>query len=140
MRHIPWLTLSTLVLAILPAAYAETYSIPTERVEAQKIYYGTAKAFAKPGTVDYETLIKATPEFEEVRKKKVQQGTGKFWILYSQASDRVVRAISEVGTASHFDFIAAQGYLEGLEPPIQAEDITALVLGRLDMNKQDRKR
>jgi hypothetical protein len=129
-----------LIFAILPAAHAENFSIPTESVEAQKIYFGTAKSFAKPGTVDYEALIKATPEFDEVRKKKVQQGTGKFWILYSQASDRVVRAISEVGTASDFDFIAAQGYLEGLQPPIQSEDITSLVLEHINMNKQDRKR
>ena len=80
-----------------PAKAVTTYSIPAQKIEVQKVYFGNASSFTKPGSVDYEAIIKATPEYDEVKKKKVEVGTGKYWILLSQASDRAVRAISEVG-------------------------------------------
>lgn len=124
------------LLGALTSAQASTYSIPGEKVEAQKIYFGSAKGFDKPGTVDYGKLIKATPEYAQIKKKRIQAGTGKYWILLSQASDRVVRAISDVGKATDYDFIAAAGYLDGLETPIAADDVTHLVLDKLKKKKK----
>jgi len=121
-------------------AHASTYSIPAEKIDAQKVYFGSAKGFDKPGDIDYESVIRATPEFGEVVKKKIEPGTGKYWILLSQASDRAVKAISEVGQETGYDFIAAQGYLSGLEPPIPAEDITQLVLDKLGAKKDSSKK
>lgn len=114
-----------------PAKATTTYSIPANKIDVQKLYFGNAVSFAKPGNVDYEAIIKATPEYDEVKKKKVEVGTGKYWILLSQASDRAVRAISEVGQETGYDLVAAQGYLGSLEPPIPADDITQLVLAKL---------
>ncbi|MCX5770702.1 MAG: hypothetical protein NTZ09_10580 [Candidatus Hydrogenedentes bacterium] len=114
-----------------PPKATTTYSIPVDKIDLQKLYYGNAGGFTKPGNVDYEAIIKATPEYDEVKKKKVEVGTGKYWILLSQASDRAVRAISEVGQETGYDLVAAQGYLGSLEPPIPADDITQLVLAKL---------
>jgi len=114
-----------------PSAWASTYSIPPEKVDAQKVYFGSASGFEKPGKVDYQSVVKATPEYAEVRKKKIEPGTGKYWILLSQASQRAVRAISEVGQETGYDFIAAQAYLGSLEPGIPSEDITPLVLDKV---------
>jgi len=122
-----------------PPKATTTYSIPADKIEVQKLYFGNASSFTKPGHVDYEAIIKATPEYDEVKKKKVEVGTGKYWILLSQASDRAVRAISEVGQEAGYDLIAALGYLGSLEPPIPADDITQLVLAKLtgkDNNKK----
>lgn len=114
-----------------PSAVASTYSIPPEKIDVQKVYLGTASGFEKAGKVDYESVIKATPEYEEVKRNRIEPGTGKYWILLSQASNRAVRAISEVGQHTGYDFIAAQAYLGGLEPGIPSEDITPLVLDRI---------
>jgi hypothetical protein len=114
------------------ATGASTYSIPVDKVDAQKVYYGTAAGFSKPGNVDYEAVIKATPEYESVKKKKIEPGTGKYWILLSQASDRAARAISTVGVESGYDLIASQGYLGSLQPPIPAEDITQLIVAKVN--------
>ena len=122
-----------------PPKATTTYSIPADKIDVQKVYFGNAGSFTKPGNVDYEAIIKATPEYDEVKKKKVEVGTGKYWILLSQASDRAVRAISEVGQETGYDLIAAQGYLGSLKPPIPADDITSLVLAKLtgkDTNKK----
>ncbi len=115
-------------LIVTSVALAEMYSIPADQLDPQKIYWGTASGFEKPSEVQYDELIKETPEYKELKKKKIERGTGKYWILMSQASDRVVKAISQVGQETEYDLIAAHGYLGGLKPPIPAEDITPLIL------------
>jgi len=115
----------------VPSAWASTYSIPADKIDVQKVYLGAPSGFEKAAKIDYESVIKATPEYEEVKRKHIEPGTGKYWILLSQASNRAVRAISEVGQHTGYDFIAAQAYLGGLEPGIPSEDITPLVLDRV---------
>ena len=118
----------SVVLAV-NAAFA--HKIAPDQLDPKKIYWGSASSFEKPGEIDYERIIKATPEYAEIKKKRIQRGTGKYWILLSQASDRVVRAISQVGQKSDYNLIAARGYLMGLDTPIQAEDMTQLLLTNL---------
>jgi len=113
-------------------ALAEIQSIPEDQIDPQKLYWGAATGFEKAGEVDYDAVVKATPEYKELKKKKIERGTGKYWILMSQASDRTTRAISQVGQNTDYDLIAAQGYLGGLEPAIAAEDITDLILKELE--------
>jgi hypothetical protein len=116
------------------SASAATYSIPPEKQNVQKVYYGTATGFEKAAKIDYQSVVKATPEYEKVKKDKIEPGTGKYWILLSEATDRAARAISDVGKESGYDFIAAQAYLGGLEPTIPSEDITPLVLDKVKDN------
>lgn len=118
---------------------AEAYSIPADKVDSQKIYWGSAAKFEKPAEVSYEAVVRATPEFEEIRRKKVERGTAKFWILMSQASEHAVRLIAEVGRETDYDLISAQGYLGELDPPVEADDITELVLARLDDGGRSRR-
>jgi len=42
-----------------------------------------------------------------------------------------VKAIGDVGSETEYDLIVLKGYLEGLNPPITAEDITQLALAKL---------
>ena len=121
----------TMLLAV-GTALAETYTIPTEKQDDQKVYWGTVNSFEKPAKVDYEAVVKATPEYNEIKKKKIESGTAKYWIQLSMASDHAVRLISEVGKESEYDLIAASGYLGSLEPPIPAEDITGLILAKVE--------
>jgi len=136
MRCTLWIAMGAFLISGLAiAAQAATYSIPADKLDAQKVYFGKAEGFDRPAGVDYEAIIKATPEYEEVKKKKIEPGTGRYWILLSQASDRVVRSISEVAQEMDYDFIASQGYLGSLEPAVPAEDITQLVLDKLTSKK-----
>lgn len=129
---------AVLILALQTQnVWASTYTIPPEKIDIQKVYLGAPTGFEKAAKVDYESVIKATPEYEEVKRKHIEPGTGKYWILLSQASDRAVRAISEVGQHTGYDFIAAQAYLGGLEPSIPSEDITPLVLDRVKDTPKD---
>jgi len=117
---------------VMACAYGSTYSIPQGAIDAQKVYYGKADAFNKPAEVDYEAIIKASPEYAQLKKEKAEKGSGKYWILLSQASDRAVRAIAAVGKESSYDFISSSGYLASLSPSIPAENITDLVISKIN--------
>jgi len=115
------------ILAV-SAAFSDPYSVPKEQLDPKKVYWGMSSSFEKAGEIDYERAIKATPEYDQIAKQKVQRGTGKYWILLSQASDRVVRSISRIGQETACDLIASRGYLASLNPPIPAEDVTQVLL------------
>lgn len=123
--------LAAALLLLVPAFFVAGDSIPKDQVDAGQIYYGSPSSFDNAAEVDIETVIAATPEYQEIVKKKIDQGTGKYWILQGQASNRALRAISDVAAEMDYDLIAEQGYLENLDPPIGCEDITELVVSKL---------
>jgi len=117
---------------MVASAVAEAYSIPQDKVDTQKVYYGSPAEFERPAEVHYERIVRATPEFEEIRKKKIESGTARYWILISKASDHAVRLISEIGRELEHDLIVAKDYLSELELPVEADDLTDVVLARLE--------
>jgi len=120
---------------------AFTHDIPADQIDPKKIYWGSAStSFERAGEIDYERVIKATPEYVEIKKKKIQRGTGQYWILLSQASDRVVRTITQVGQQTNCDLITSRGYLASLDTPIPAEDITQLLLDNLQGKTQGKRK
>lgn len=130
-----------MIVMVCSASSAATYSIPAEKVNNQKIYRGSATGFDKPAKISYEDAIKATPEYTELHRKKVEPGTGRYWILLSKASDRVARTVSELGQETGYDFIAAQAYLGSFEPKIPSDDITPLLVDRLkDEDKSNKEK
>jgi hypothetical protein len=123
-------------LVAVCAAYVAAYSIEEKQVDRQKIYWGLPDSFEKPGEVRYQEVVMETPEYKELKDKKIERGTGRYWILISQASDRAVKTIAQVGQESEYDLIAAEGYLGSLEPAIPADDITELVLKTMKQNQK----
>ena len=111
---------------ILGAAWAD--SIDDDQLDPKQIYFGDPKAFDSPAGVIMEKIIQATPEYKEIRKKKVKPGTGKYLILLSKATDRAMGAIAEVAEEQQYDLIAAKTYLKGLDPKVAAEDATKLAV------------
>lgn len=111
---------------------AETYSIPSDKVDVKKVYWGSAASFEKPACVDYERVVRATPEYDSIRKNKIEQGTARYWILISQASEHALRLINEVGRETDYDFIASSAFMASLDPPIEAEDVTEIVIKKLE--------
>ena len=125
------------LLGCVFGALALGYSIQPDKVDQQKIFYGTPEKFEKPAEVDYEQVVRTTPEYQEIQKKNVERGSGRYWILLSRASEHAIRAICKVGDETEHDLIAAVGYLGSLDPPIPAEDITQMVVDSL---KQENKK
>ena len=123
--------LATAVLLLLPAIFVVGDSIPKDQIDASQIYFGTPSSFEKAAEVDIETVIAATPEYQEITKKKIDKGTGKYWLLQGQASNRALKAISDVAATTDYDLIAEKGYLKELDPPIGCQDITELVVSKL---------
>ena len=107
-------------------------AIPDDKVDEQKIFWGSAKSFEKPGEVDYKRIVRATPEYQALKKKKIKVGTAKYWLQMSAASNHAVRLISEVGKESEYDLIVSDGYLEVVELELKPDDLTGLVLAKLE--------
>ena len=122
--------LSAIIVA-LPLLAVAAQSIPDAQIDKSRIYFGSPSGFDNPAEVDMDSALQATPEFQEIVKKKVDHGTGKYWILVSDASNRVHRAIADVGRATEYDLIVEKGYLDKLDPPVDCEDITAAVIDRI---------
>ncbi len=111
---------------LVPSAMAT--SIPADQVDAQSIYVGNPANFEIPASVNYEKVVKATPEFKELRKMKIDKGSAQYWILVSRASEHAVRAIKNVAGDGGYDLVGEKDYLAELTPAIAAEEITDKVL------------
>lgn len=104
-------------------AYAELV-IPADEIQPDQIYFGNAASFASPAEVDMIAIIRATPEFDEIKKKKIPKGTAKYWILRSNGTDRALRAIQQLAEDTDHDLFANEGYLGSLATPIECENLT----------------
>lgn len=98
--------------------------IPPDDIESDQIFFGNPSSFSKPAEIDVEALIIATPEYQEIKRKKINKGTGKYWILRSNATDRAHRAILQLAEDLEYDFIANEGYLGDLPTPIECDNLT----------------
>ena len=116
-----------LIAAFSVAAYVD-FVIPPEDIQLDQIFYGNPSSFSKPAEIDVEALTLATPEFQEIKRKKIKKGTGKYWILRSNATDRAHRAIQQLAEELDYDLIANEGYLGGLPTPIECDNITKLAI------------
>lgn len=106
-------------------------AIPAEKQDVQKIYYGDPNDFEKPARVNYQDIVKATPEYSSIKKKKIVSGSAKYWILISKASERAQSLIKNVGKETSYDLIVSDGYLDSVDPEIEVDDATELVLNKL---------
>lgn len=120
------------LLALAGICWAATYAIPADQLDPKMVYWGSTTGFEKGAEVNFGELFKMTPEFAEMKKKKVEKGSGRYFQLYSTGINRVIRSITEVGHETDYDFVAAEGYLGGLNPAIPADDITELVAKALE--------
>lgn len=132
MQHRISFIIAAIAILVISAATARAAAIPSAEIDEQKIFYGSGEAFEKAAEVDYSEIVKSTPEYQEIRDKKIEKGTARYWILINNASQHAVRVISQVGKDTEHDLITALGYLGDLESPIDSENLTELVLEKLE--------
>jgi len=135
MRPYILILLGALVSAtVFNVAAEEPYSIPKDKIDPAAIYWGDPSEFRNAAYVDYTALIKATPEFKEMKKKKLSSSDPASWILMSDAADRVTSAIVRVARDSEYDLICAGEYWKDLELDVPASDITMQVKEQIEKN------
>lgn len=121
------------VAAVLSTASAwAAFSIPEDELDGRHIYMGNPSNFSAPAEVDYAAVVYETSEYGEIVAEKLERGTGKYWILLSQASDKALNAISTAAASGDYDLIAEKGYLGSLANPVECPDITQAVIEQLD--------
>ena len=124
-----------LVAMSATVAFAQLVSIPADQVDSKKVFWGSTAGFEKAGEVDYDSVLKTTPECKQMKKDRIERGTGKYWILLNQATDRATRAITEVGQDTEYDLIAQRGYLASLTPAVAA---AAKIVAKAKKSKDDK--
>jgi len=128
--------MSFLMSLVIVLSAVVTYKIPKAEIKPQRIYFGDAESFSNPGEIDYQQVIRATPEYQEIIRKKIERGTGKYWILLSKASDRITHAIPALAKDKKMDMITAAGYLQSLEKSIPVKDITIALIEKVKEKKR----
>mgnify|MGYP002624136600 CR=1 FL=1 len=119
-------------LVLLVSAQVWAFSIPDGELDRRHIYTGNPAEFSSPAEVDYNAVVHETSEYAKIVDEKLEKGSGKYWILLSQASDRALNAISKAASSGDYDLIAEKGYLGSLEAPVSCPDITDAVIEQLD--------
>jgi len=132
MQYLGQIQIVAMLALLLAAPLALADAIPTEELDSKKIYWGQPSDFETPGEVDFGAVIKATPAYKSIKDDKIETGTAKYWILISKASDQAAKVVADVGNETDYDLIADLGYLGSLTDPIDATDVTDLVLEKLD--------
>jgi len=108
-----------------------TYTIPEKEINIEKIYVGTGIGFSNPAEVDYQKITEATPEYKEIIENKIEVGTGKYWILLNEASNKAIKTIQTFAVNNNYDLITSLGYLGSLVTPISSINITKLVVNSI---------
>lgn len=71
-----------------------------------KIFYGTyAEKITNPRCFDKAALLSMTPEWKEIKSKKIDKGTGKYWILLSAANDRADKQVNTYTQDAELEFL-----------------------------------
>jgi len=85
-----------------------------EQLNPKFIYFGdlNGKNFKKAVSIDNEMLLNLTPEYQKIKDSKIERGTGKYWILASQAADRLRIAVTRYGQKSGVDLIVSIKYAQ----------------------------
>jgi hypothetical protein len=112
------------ILTVVPLC-ALAVSIAEDDVDSEKIFWGNSQQFSKAAEINLVALIEKTPEYKNIVKEKMDSSGAKYWILMTQAQERVTKSIVRVARKKQFDLVCEAGYLGALS--IEAKDITALV-------------
>lgn len=118
--------------AALACAQALAASIPDAELDRRQIYIGNPSSFSAPAEVDYTAVVHQTAEYAEIEAEELERGSGKYWILLSQASDKALNAIEKAAGDGAYDLVAEKGYLGSLAAPVDCPDITEAVIEHLD--------
>jgi len=117
------LALTAGLLAVLSSAGAD--SIPKDKLDDQKVFVGDPKKFSKPAEIRFIALVKSAPEYKTIKQESLKTSDARYWILMTQAQERVAKSITRVAREHKFDLVCEKGTLEPFG--IKAPEMTKLV-------------
>jgi len=108
----------------------ENYSLNEEIIDETGILYGTPKEFSNPACVNMEQLLESTDEYQKIKKENIKSGTGEYWLILNDASEKVNTMISNFIEENDYDIIFKKEYATDLNlENVEIEDITNEILG-----------
>lgn len=85
-----------------------------------------ARQITNPAEIDYEELLKATPEMKEMKRKGIDKDTPEGQVLYNKAVDRVQTAASKVMKDKGYDSVWKKiKHRQGRKVPTITDDVKA---------------
>ena len=118
-------------LAVFMGAAAHADNEVSE-IDPQKVFYGDPGSFEKAAEVDLRKVVQATPEYAEIERRNLDQGTGSYWLQIERASNRSLKAVIDVGQEGEYDLIVEKGHLAEVDAEISVEDITQKVVSHIE--------
>ena len=107
----------------------ENYSLNEEIIDETSILYGTPKGFNNPAYVNMEQLLESTDEYQKIKKENIKSGTGEYWLILNDASEKVNTMISNFIEENDYDIIFKKEYATNLNlENVEIKDITNEIL------------
>lgn len=116
-----------LLLCFGPAIAAQGVGLRSDAT----VLYGVSDSSSRPAVVDYQKLLKQTPEWKTIKSEGVRKGTARYELLLSDADRRIRTLVEEVAEARGHDLVVGQGGIEDARG-LKVADLTSAVAGRLE--------
>ena len=90
-------------------------------------YVGSGSFCTRPATIDAAVVTAATPEWQEIQRDAVREGSARHSLLKSSMHDRVVAACRKAAQAEGCDLVVRTGDIADSRG-MQVVDLTPVVL------------
>jgi hypothetical protein len=123
------------LLAPLPSGTLQTRERKPKLTvhNVQRIYHPSAfserKTYSKVAAVTSRTFFDATPEYQQIAKRKLSPTTAEWALLVKSASDKFKTAVAKTASSGGYDLVAETGAVSLDEGTIA--DATSDVVSRL---------
>ncbi len=80
--------------------------------EPKKVYYGNARLFKKPATIDCDRVYRRIPEYKKILEKGLTDRDPEYHLLMKKASARFSEAVKRMARDLDHDLVAESGAIE----------------------------
>ena len=92
---------------------------------------GSASHCSRPGTIDFQKVMRATPEYKQVNTESIDRDSARYKLLRAEMHERIKRACEAAARAESVDCVARKDDVadpKGLKPV----DLTQKVIEALE--------
>lgn len=100
--------------------------------DPNKVYFGNARLFQKPCTIDSDRVYKQIPEYREIVDKGLTDKSPRYHFLMKKASKRFNEAVKQMARDMDHDLVAEAGVVKkakkgAKDVPDRTDDVIANV-------------
>ena len=99
----------------------------------ENVFFGNPRRFRKPAELKSAKILQVIPEWQELRRKKLERTDPRYWILLDKVQRTFMDAIKDVAKRYGYDLVGEKGFLRGheAEKRFKVADITLVVLDEI---------